>query len=277
MKYISAIKYSSFSSIYGHSSAFYLNSSTCKTPVSRSIAGINAVGSMSDDQNYNLAQSDDEIFDIYPAPPSQALYNSIITSDWGDEYSPSPQTTGETKTRRLIHSEGDWHRSVQVWVVQKVSDGKVRVLLQRRSKYKDTHPNMLDVSCAGHIDSGEDGTKSALRELQEELGGNGNMDYTLDDLERSKAFVVTSSIKGETAKYGAFTCNEYQDVFILWWKDVNVAIDTTMFAPMNQEEVAGFEVVDGSELIQRMRNGDASLVPRSPQYIDALAKAFCLE
>ena len=28
---------------------------------------------------------------------------------------------------------------------------------------------MLDVSCAGHIDSGEDIVKSALRELQEEL------------------------------------------------------------------------------------------------------------
>jgi 8-oxo-dGTP pyrophosphatase MutT (NUDIX family) len=133
---------------------------------------------------------------------------------------------------------------------------------------------MLDVSCAGHIDSGEDVVESALRELQEELGGMGNLNYTIHALERSKAFIVTSSIKGETRQYGSFVCNEYQDVFILWWKDEKVPIVTQMFAPMNQEEVAGFEIVEASELIQRMRKGDESLVPRSREYVDALAQAF---
>jgi isopentenyldiphosphate isomerase len=239
---------------------------------------MNEEGEKSDEENYNLAQKNDEVFDIYPPPPSPSRYNCMITSDWGETYFPSPLPTGQTKTRRAIHCEGDWHRSVQVWIVQKVSkDGRVRVLLQRRSKYKDTHPNMLDVSCAGHIDSGEDIVKSAVRELYEELGGNGNLQYTQNDLEMSKAFVVTSSIKGETAKYGSFICNEYQDVFILWWKDENTSIDSSMFAPMNKEEVAGFEVVDGQELVRRMRGGDESLVPRASDYVNALAKALCLE
>ena len=233
---------------------------------------------ISDEQNYKLAQSDDEIFDVYPPPLTSSHYNRIITSEWGSSYFPSPTSTGITKTRRLIHRDGDWHRSVQVWIVQKVLfDGTVRVLLQRRSKYKDTHPNMLDVSCAGHIDSGEDITESALRELQEELGGMGNIKYTLNDLARSKAFVVTSSIKGETKRYGPFICNEYQDVFILWWKDENTKIDTQMFAPMNKAEVVGFELVDGEELIRRMRSGDKSLVPRSSEYVNALSKALGFE
>lgn len=234
---------------------------------------MDASSSTSDVEKYNLAQKDDEVFDIYHPPPTSSHYNRIVTSEWGDAYFPSPTPTGQSKTRRLIHREGDWHRSVQIWIVQK-SNGAVRVLLQRRSKYKDTHPDMLDVSCAGHIDSGEDVVESALRELQEELGGMGNLNYTIHDLERSKAFIVTSSIKGETRQYGSFVCNEYQDVFILWWKDEKVPIVTQMFAPMNQEEVAGFEIVEASELIQRMRRGDESLVPRSREYVNALAQAF---
>lgn len=242
------------------------------------ISSMDALDKISEEQKYNLAQRDDEIFDIYPAPPSSAHYNCIITSSWGDTYFPSPTPTGRTKTRRLIHREGDWHRSVEVWIVQKMMvDGSVRVLLQRRSKYKDTHPNMLDVSCAGHVDSGEDVIETALRELQEELGGNGNIQYTKSDLERSKEFVVTSSMKGETQNYGSFICNEYQDVFILWWKDDMVPIDPSIFAPKNKEEVAGFEIVKGQDLIHRMRAGDKSLVPRCSAYVDALAKAFGLQ
>ena len=232
---------------------------------------------ISEEQKYNLAQSDDEIFDIYPPPPSSDHFNCIITSGWGDTYFPSPTPTGLTKTRRLIHREGDWHRSVQVWIVQKVVDGSVQVLLQRRSKYKDTHPNMLDVSCAGHVDSGEDVVETALRELQEELGGNGNVQYTRSDLEQKKEFVVTSSMNGETQNYGSFICNEYQDVFILWWKDDTSPIDSSMFAPKNREEVSGFEIVKGQDLIRRMRAEDESLVPRCSEYVDALARAFGLQ
>lgn len=236
---------------------------------------MDATSNFADEQNYNLAQNNDELFDIYPPPSKSCQYNSVITPDWGDKYFPSPNPTSETKSRRLIHLEGDWHRSIQVWLVQKMNDGTVRVLLQRRSKYKDTHPNLLDVSCAGHINSREDVFESALRELCEELGGICNEHYTIEDLKNSKAFMVTSSIKGETQKYGRFMCNEYQDVFILWWKDDRVSIHPLLFSPMNNEEVAGFEVVDGYELIRKMRAGDKSLVPRSSEYVDALAKAFC--
>lgn len=238
---------------------------------------MNVNSNVLNEQNFNLAQNDDEMFDIYPPPPNPYQYNSIITPDWGDKYSPSPVPTSEKKSRRLIHREGDWHRSIQIWLVQKMINGSVRVLLQRRSEYKDTHPNMLDVSCAGHVNSGEGLVESALRELHEELGSICSTHYTIDDLKNSKAFIVTSSIKGETQKYGPFICNEYQDVFILWWKNNEVSIQPTLFAPMNKEEVAGFEVVDGCDLMRRMRAGDKSLVPFSSDYINALEKAFCLE
>ena len=43
--------------------------------------------------------------------------------------------------------------------------------MQRRSPFKDTHPNQLDVSCAGHVNAGDDVLESTMRELEEELGG----------------------------------------------------------------------------------------------------------
>ena len=62
--------------------------------------------------NYNLAQDPNELFDIYQAPKSPTQYNSIITSDWGPSYYPSPKPTGKIKERGQVHKDGDWHRSV---------------------------------------------------------------------------------------------------------------------------------------------------------------------
>ena len=86
-------------------------------------------------------------------------------------------------------------------------------------------------------------------------------------------FTVTSAIEGETKRYGKFVCREYQDVFILWWKE-EISLDVKLFAPNAEEEVGGFEIMDGRELIQKMREGWEKLVPRSTEYVDALQKAI---
>jgi len=53
-------------------------------------------------------------------------------------------------------------------------------------------------------------------------------------------------------------------------------LKTELFAPIVQEEVSGFDIMDGRKLIERMRMGDEELVPRSVEYQDALAKAIGL-
>lgn len=231
-----------------------------------------------EDRSYNLAQDSSELFDVYSPPPSQTLFNSIIDESWGELHFPHPKPTGESKERSKVHADGDWHRSVQVWIVQQDPNSrKVLVLLQRRSNFKDTHPNLLDVSCAGHVNAGDDILQTTLRELREELGSNGLFDdYTIEDVKRNYAFRVASSIKGETEKHGHFICNEYQDVFILWW-DRDVRLEANLFAPKAKEEVAGFEVCCGEELLKQMREGSEHFVPRSVDYIHALEKAFGCE
>ena len=74
--------------------------------------------------------------------------------------------TGKTKLRSEVHRDGDWHKAVHIWVFNR----KGEVLLQRRAANKDSYPNMLDISCAGHLSAGDTSLEGALRELEEELG-----------------------------------------------------------------------------------------------------------
>jgi len=68
------------------------------------------------------------------------------------------------------HRDGVWHATIHVWIL----DDESRILLQHRSYEKQYFPGMWDISAAGHIAPGEDGT----REVAEELGAV----VTLEDL-----------------------------------------------------------------------------------------------
>ena len=74
-----------------------------------------------------------------------------------------------TAPRSQAHKEGLWHKAFHCWIVKRASDGNHRVLLQLRSKNKDSHPSLLDISAAGHLQAGET-PKDGIREIEEELG-----------------------------------------------------------------------------------------------------------
>lgn len=77
--------------------------------------------------------------------------------------------TGEIIDRVTAHEKGILHRTAHVWLFRK-KEGTVQVLLQKRSRNKDSYPGCYDISSAGHIPAGVDFIPSALRELEEELG-----------------------------------------------------------------------------------------------------------
>lgn len=77
---------------------------------------------------------------------------------------------GRSKARRLVHRDGDWHRSVHIWVVGFLPASKAPWLVfQRRSQAKDTWPRAIDVAVTGHLRAGET-VVDALREADEEIG-----------------------------------------------------------------------------------------------------------
>ena len=77
--------------------------------------------------------------------------------------------TGAVTDRETAHREGIRHRTAHLWLLRR-REGRVQVLLQKRSLEKDSYPGCYDISSAGHIPAGVDFIPSALRELREELG-----------------------------------------------------------------------------------------------------------
>ena len=82
--------------------------------------------------------------------------------------------TGERKTKKEAHALGLWHKAAHIWII----NSKHEILIQRRSPFINSHPNMWDISAAGHISAGEDSITSAIRETKEELG----LQITLEDM-----------------------------------------------------------------------------------------------
>ena len=77
--------------------------------------------------------------------------------------------TGETVSRPEAHRLGIRHRTAHIWIVRRAG-ARTEILLQKRSRNKDSYPGRWDTSSAGHIRAGDEPKESALRELAEELG-----------------------------------------------------------------------------------------------------------
>lgn len=57
--------------------------------------------------------------------------------------------TGITKLRKDVHKDGDWHKVAFIFVIT----DKGEIILQRRSKEKETNPNKWTASASGHLRS----------------------------------------------------------------------------------------------------------------------------
>jgi 8-oxo-dGTP pyrophosphatase MutT (NUDIX family) len=77
--------------------------------------------------------------------------------------------TSEVAWKSEAHRLGLWHRCSHCWVVGEDAGGPY-LLVQRRAATKDTWPGCLDVTSAGHLQSGEKPLEGGLRELEEEFG-----------------------------------------------------------------------------------------------------------
>jgi isopentenyl-diphosphate delta-isomerase len=74
-----------------------------------------------------------------------------MSSEKLEVYTTDGKPTGIAKLRSQVHKDGDWHKTIHVWIAQ--PDGQV--LIQRRSKQKTEYPYLWDASSAGHVSFGE--------------------------------------------------------------------------------------------------------------------------
>jgi len=86
-----------------------------------------------------------------------------------DLYNACGDPLGETKSRALVHQDGDWHKTFHCWIVYMDSSGQEIIVLQKRGDDVELWPGKLDITAAGHYRAGE-GIEGGVREIQEELG-----------------------------------------------------------------------------------------------------------
>lgn len=149
--------------------------------------------------------------------------------------------TGETVEREAAHTNGIRHRTSHVWILRK-HDGKVQVLLQKRSRNKDSYPGCYDISSAGHIPSGEGFLESALRELKEELGVTAKREELF--FCGCRRFEFQETFHGRT-----FRDNQVSNVYALW-KDIETDEIT-----IQEAEVDSVLWVDWDKCIGMVENG----------------------
>ena len=63
--------------------------------------------------------------------------------------------TGKTVERSIAHAEGIRHRTAHIWIIRR-KNGRTEILLQKRSRNKDSFPGKFDTSSAGHIQAGDE-------------------------------------------------------------------------------------------------------------------------
>ena len=114
---------------------------------------------------------------------------------------------GRRKPRSEVHRDGDWHRSLHIWVALREGPDlphaprSPHLLFQRRSPEKDTWPGALDVAVAGHLRAGET-VLDGLREAREEIG-----------LELGPSDVVRLGLRRSANERGAIRDRELQEIF----------------------------------------------------------------
>ena len=153
--------------------------------------------------------------------------------------------TGEKKTKKEVHEQGLWHRSVHVWIVNSENE----VLLQKRSPLMDNHPNEWDISVAGHISTGEDYITSLLREMKEEIG------LKIEPEELIQIGELTQMSKRE-----GYINNEVNPVYIVR-KDLNIDKLKKQY-----EEVSEVKFMPYKKFRDLIESEDCSFVPHPEEY-----------
>lgn len=149
------------------------------------------------------------------------------------------EPTGETVERTLAHSQGIRHRTSHVWLLRR-RQGRVEILLQKRSRDKDSFPGCYDISSAGHIPAGVDYVSSALRELKEELGEEASPEELV--------YCGTRYIRYMETFYGKpFRDNQVSKVYLLW-RDKEA--EDFVLQQEEIEEVKWFDFYECLELVK---------------------------
>ncbi|MBE5996824.1 MAG: NUDIX domain-containing protein [Lachnospiraceae bacterium] len=151
--------------------------------------------------------------------------------------------TGVVKERGVAHRDGSRHTTVHMWIVRPNRKSGWDVLLQRRSYHKESHPGLLDISSAGHIEHGSKPLDAALRELHEELG--------IEARPEELRYFGTWDIQFD----GAFNGFPYHDSELSYEYIYDQPVDIDSLK-LQESEVDSVLWIDFQECLDRVRSGE---------------------
>ena len=172
------------------------------------------------------------------ATPQPELLDVLDSSD---------QPTAEIQPRNLVHKLGLRHQAAHVWII----NSRDELLIQRRAPTKKSHPNLWDISVAGHVSAGDTPLTAALREITEEIG------IIPKPADLKYLFTVTQQ---ETLNQGTYLNREFQHVYL-----VHLDLDLSRLK-LQTSEVSQVKYIPVDELKQLVNSGDPSFVPHPQEY-----------
>jgi len=158
--------------------------------------------------------------------------------------------SGKIASREEVHRKGLHHRTVHIWVL----NSKGELLLQKRSAQKEVFPGLWDISCAGHLSTGDSSISGALRELKEELG--------LDVRETELRFLFT--VPGNYFNGHNIVENETTDVYLL---EKPVSSEEIIF---NKEEIDQIKFITAAQLKRLIQEKDPDLAGHDKEYLQLM-------
>lgn len=170
----------------------------------------------------------------------------LMSKEYFDILDENGNKTGKTKLRDEVHRDGDWHKAVHIWIINHNGD----ILLQRRCATKDSNPNMLDISCAGHLTACDKSLDGAIRELKEEL----NLDV------KSEELLFIKTLKRSSKYTETFINNEFDDLYIL---KTTKAIEDMKY---QEEEISEIFFVSYKEFKEMVNNRQHDLLMHDEEF-----------
>lgn len=156
--------------------------------------------------------------------------------------------TDVVKPRKDAHRDGDWHRTVHVWLL----NPRQELLLQKRTLTRDTNPGRFTTSSSGHISAGATSLETAQQEVSEELGVN---------LEK-KDFEFLFTNKQPAIQTSGLYVRHLNDVYL-----VTLLSPLTNFK-LQAEEVSGVVWIPFQEFKQRLVEEKNSFSDLGTEYLE---------
>lgn len=190
-----------------------------------------------------------------------------------------------TATRHSVHAEGLWHQTFHCWILNRSKPEDWSLLLQLRHKDKDVFPNRLDISCAGHLQAGED-VEDGVRELHEELGIQAGIeDLTYCGWVAEENIVSAHLIDREFSHMFLYACDDPLESYSFQRSEISglFLIPIAEFmglinGTLEHIEIQGIVVgeADGQIVRDRRTVGREHFAPNSRSYYDLLFKSISM-